>query len=77
MSRHVAALTLIGRVLLAVIFLMPGINTIADSQGTQQYMTAMGMTWLTGLFYVGAILLIGCMIPATLIFYANSAIPIR
>ena len=57
MTGNVASLSLIGRILLAAIFLMSGINKIADPQGTQQYMTAMGMTWLTDFFYVGAIVL--------------------
>jgi putative oxidoreductase len=48
-------LTLIGRVLLGLIFLVSGINKIADPQGTQQYMTMMGMTWMTTLFYIGAV----------------------
>lgn len=47
--------TLVGRILMAAIFLMSGIGKIADPQGTQQYMQAMGMTWATTLFYVGAI----------------------
>lgn len=50
-----AYLTLIGRVLLGLIFLVSGINKIADPQGTQQYMTMMGMTWMTTLFYIGAV----------------------
>lgn len=48
-------LTLIGRILLGLIFLMSAINKIADPQGTQQYMTMMGMTWMTTLFYLGAV----------------------
>ena len=48
-------LSLIGRVLLGLIFLVSGINKIADPQGTQQYMTSMGMTWMTTLFYLGAV----------------------
>ena len=47
--------TLIGRILLAVLFLMSGINKIANPTGTQQYMASMGITWLTMLFYIGAI----------------------
>jgi putative oxidoreductase len=50
-------MTLIGRILLGAIFLMSGLGKIADPQGTQQYMQAMGMTWATTLFYVGAIVL--------------------
>jgi putative oxidoreductase len=42
-------------VLLGLIFLVSGINKIADPQGTQQYMTMMGMTWMTTLFYIGAV----------------------
>ena len=48
---------LIGRILLGAIFLISGIGKIADPQGTQQYMQAMGMTWATTLFYVGAIVI--------------------
>lgn len=57
MNPQASWLSLIGRILLAAIFLMSGLNKIADPSGTQQYMTAMGMTWLTPLFYVGAIVL--------------------
>jgi putative oxidoreductase len=57
MNRHAPWLTVAGRLLLAGMFLLSGINKIADPQGTQQYMAAMGMTWLTGLFYAGAIIL--------------------
>jgi len=46
---------LIARILVAVMFFVSGLHKIADPQGTQQYMSAMGITWLTGLFYVGAI----------------------
>jgi putative oxidoreductase len=55
MTGQSASLTLIARILLAAMFLMSGLNKISDPQGTQQYMSAMGMTWLTALFYVGAI----------------------
>jgi putative oxidoreductase len=48
-------LPLIGRVLLGLIFLVSGIHKIADPQGTQHYMTLMGMTWMTTLFYIGAV----------------------
>ena len=48
---------LVGRILIAAIFLMSGLSKIADPQGTQQYMQAMGMTWATTLFYVGAIVI--------------------
>ena len=48
-------LTLIGRVLLGLIFLVSGVHKIADPHGTQQYMTMMGMTSMTTLFYLGAV----------------------
>jgi putative oxidoreductase len=47
-------LTLIGRVLLGLMFLISGAHKIADPHGTQQYMIMMGMTWMTTLFYIGA-----------------------
>ena len=50
-----ANLTLIGRVLLGLIFLVSAVNKLADPQGTQQYMTMMGMTWMTTWFYIGAV----------------------
>jgi putative oxidoreductase len=50
-----AYLSLIGRVFLGLIFLISAIHKIADPQGTQQYMMAMGMTWMTMLFYLGAV----------------------
>jgi putative oxidoreductase len=46
---------LLGRVLLGLIFLVSGINKIADPQGTQHYMVLMGMTTITTLFYIGAV----------------------
>jgi len=48
---------LVGRILIAAIFIMSGIGKITDPQGTQQYMQAMGMTWTTTLFYLGAIVI--------------------
>ena len=48
-------LTLIGRVLLGLMFLVSGVHKIADPHGTQQYMIMMGMTWMTTLFYIGAV----------------------
>jgi putative oxidoreductase len=57
MNRQAAWLALVGRLLLALMFLISGLNKIADPQGTQQYMAAMGMTWATTLFYVGAIVM--------------------
>lgn len=49
--------SLIGRVLLGLIFVMSGINKIADPDGTQQYMSAMGITTATAFLYAGAVLL--------------------
>ena len=48
-------LTVMGRVLLGLIFLVSALNKIADPQGTQQYMAMKGMTAMTTLFYLGAI----------------------
>jgi len=45
---------LIGRILVAFIFLMAGINKIGNPSGTQAYMAAFGMPF-TGFFLVGAI----------------------
>lgn len=50
-----AYLTLMGRVLLGLMFLISGLHKIVDPQGTQQYMSMMGMTWMTTLFYIGAV----------------------
>ncbi len=47
--------SLIGRALIGLIFLMSGINKIADPQGTQQYMAAMGITTATTFLYAGAV----------------------
>ncbi|MGH7231226.1 MAG: DoxX family protein [Nitrospiraceae bacterium] len=49
--------SLVGRILLATIFLMSGVNKIMDPQGTQHYMAAMGMTTATFLFYLGAVVI--------------------
>jgi putative oxidoreductase len=50
-----ASVTLLGRVLVGIIFFVSGIHKISDPQGTQQYMSMMGMTWMTTLLYVGAV----------------------
>lgn len=47
--------SLIGRILIGLIFVMSGVSKIADPQGTQQYMTAMGLTTATTFLYAGAI----------------------
>ena len=57
MRVHPAYTMLIGRVLLAAIFLLSGFNKIMNPGGTQQYMVAMGMTRAMSLFYLGAVAL--------------------
>ena len=57
MMNDKAYVTLVGRVLIGLIFVMSGINKIADPQGTQQYMTAMGITTATTFLYAGAVFL--------------------
>lgn len=49
------AVLLIARILVALIFLMAGLNKVLDPAGTQMYMTAHGMP-LTGLLLAGAII---------------------
>lgn len=53
-AKRQGLMSVIGRVLLATIFLLSGLHKIADPAGTQQYMSAMGMP-ATGVFLVGAI----------------------
>lgn len=48
--------TLIGRILISIIFLMAGINKIGNLSGTQDYMASYGMP-LTWLFAMGAVIL--------------------
>jgi putative oxidoreductase len=55
MGGNSASISLIGRILLGLLFLMSGVHKILDPQGTQQYMAAMGMTGMTALLYGGAI----------------------
>ncbi|HEU5407269.1 MAG TPA: DoxX family protein [Nitrospira sp.] len=50
-----AYVSLIGRLLIGLIFVMSGIHKIADPQGTQQYMAAMGITTGTTFLYAGAV----------------------
>jgi putative oxidoreductase len=57
MVNEKAYVSLVGRVLIGLIFVMSGINKIADPQGTQQYMAAMGMTTATIFLYSGAVFL--------------------
>lgn len=47
--------SLVGRLLLGMIFVMSGFQKVADPSGTQVFMHAMGITWATTLFYLGAI----------------------
>lgn len=47
--------SLIGRILIGLIFVMSGIHKIADPDGTQQYMAAMGITTATTFLYAGAV----------------------
>jgi putative oxidoreductase len=49
--------SLVGRVLLGLIFVMSGVNKITDPEGTQQYMAAMGITTATTFLYAGAVAL--------------------
>ncbi len=48
--------SLFGRIFLVAIFVVSGLHKIADPQGTQQYMAAMGMP-MTRFFLIGAIFL--------------------
>jgi putative oxidoreductase len=57
MMNDKAYVSLVGRGLIGLIFVMSGINKIADPQGTQQYMAAMGMTTATTFLYAGAVCL--------------------
>ncbi len=54
-----AYVSLIGRVLMDLIFVMSGIHKIADPQGTQQFMAAMGITTATTFLYAGAVVIEG------------------
>lgn len=76
--------SLVGRVLLAVIFLLSGAHKIIDLAGTQSYMAAMGMP-MTGLFVWGAIvveilgglsLLVGCKFRSGAALLALYLIPV-
>lgn len=48
-------LTLIGRILIGLIFVMSGINKILSPDATQEYMASHGLRTLTTLLYVVAI----------------------
>ncbi|NGZ94619.1 MAG: hypothetical protein CV089_00550 [Nitrospira sp. WS110] len=49
-------LTLIGRILIGIIFVMSGINKILTPDATQQYMASHGLRTLTAVLYIAAIL---------------------
>jgi len=55
MDQSSALTSLLGRILLASIFLMSGLHKLTDPQGTQEFMISMGMTTATTLFYWGAV----------------------
>jgi putative oxidoreductase len=48
--------SLVGRLLLAAIFVLSGINKAMNPEGTQQFMASQGITWMTGFFYFGTVL---------------------
>lgn len=50
------SLTLIGRILIGMIFVMSGINKILTPDATQQYMAAHGLRTLTLVLYIAAII---------------------
>ena len=55
MDQYSALPSLLGRILLAAIFLLSGYHKLMDPQGTQEFMISMGMTTVTTLFYWGAV----------------------
>lgn len=57
---HQSQLALAGRVCLAGIFFVSGVNKLIDPQGTQQYMAAMGIVSVTGLVYAAVVALEMC-----------------
>ncbi len=48
-------ISLVGRLLLGMIFVISGFRKVADPGGTQVFMEAMGITWATTFFYLSAI----------------------
>lgn len=50
-------ISFVGRLLVGLIFVMSGFQKVADPSGTQIFMQAMGITWATTLFYLGAIVI--------------------
>lgn len=73
-----AYLNVLGRVLLGLIFLISGINKIADPQGTQHYMVLMGMTTMTTLLYIGAVAIeiAGSLSPSGVPYEARGMAPV-
>jgi len=49
-------ISLIGRILLAAIYVISGINKAMNPEGTQQFMASQGMTSMTEFFYFAAVL---------------------
>lgn len=56
MNRLTPWLSLVGRILVAAIFLLPSIHAVANPIITKRYMEAMDMNWWTGFLYIGGIL---------------------
>lgn len=54
MQQYEPTLSLVGRLLLAALFLWAGLHKILNPDGTQQYMAAYGLTLGTMLLYLGA-----------------------
>ena len=51
-----AYLTLVGRILIGIIFIMSGVNKILTPDSTQQYMASHGLRTLTTVLYIAAII---------------------
>lgn len=54
MQQYEPALSLVGRLMLAALFLWAGLHKVFNPEGTQQYMAAYGLTVGTMLLYLGA-----------------------
>lgn len=66
--------SLAGRILLAAIYVMSGVNKMMNQEGTQQYMASYGITWMTELLYFGAVLVeIGAGVALVLGFWTRVA----
>ncbi len=65
---------LVGRILLAAIYVISGINKAMNPEGTQQFMASQGITWMTGFFYFGAVLVeIGAGLGLVLGYWTRAA----